>query len=191
MGTNSIYYTTLSSSGKILMTKNKLSSPGRILKFQDDPEYNCGLLLLIDESVFSKSFENVRGCNFYTFPLVSNKYVHVRLYGLKMGKFHKLLEDKESNCVTYDCVFSVIRANRAVFERDKDEFGEEDITKEDDVVKQAFEEKDYCNVVLVTSPSGSCSVMYPFTKEKENGLIDAMKLVTDKDYIKEIEYEQD
>ena len=30
-----------------------------------------------------------------------------------------------------------------------------------------------------------------FTKEKENGLIDVMKLVTDKDYIKEIEYEQD
>ena len=100
-------------------------APGRILRVENDDRYNCGLLLLIDDAVLSPTFECINSCSFYTFPLVSLKYDYVRLFSLKMGEFHKLLDDRTCGTITHDCAFNVIRANRAVFEREKDEFGED------------------------------------------------------------------
>ena len=147
--------------------------------------------MLVDESVESPTYESIKNCSFYTYPLVANMHSFVRLYSLKMGKFHLLLEDKECDCLTYDSSFNIIRSNREVFERQHDGFADDlDKDRGEDEVKKAFEKKEYCNAVFIKSPSKSVAKIYPLMKDKDesSGHINAMKLIKHEDHVKVLDY---
>ena len=66
-------------------------------------------------------------------------------------------------CLTDDSAFTVLSANKAVFSKDKDKFGDDQANKEDEI-ENAFAKKEFCNVVVITSASKNQSFMFPFIK---------------------------
>ena len=69
--------------------------------------------------------------------------------------------------MAYDSYFRVARANKAVFEKHKEEFTLNEVGEEDDAVKAAFLEKDYVNVLVCTSDLKHTSMMYTILKDKD------------------------
>lgn len=49
IGTHTISYCTLKADGTVRSVRDVQQAPGRILRFQDDSQYRCGVLMLIDK----------------------------------------------------------------------------------------------------------------------------------------------
>lgn len=151
MGPNHIYINTINAYG-YHKDQKKITTERRILKFNDDPNYKQGTLLLMDKSAASVDYMERQGCKLYAFPYQENKSNSlITLSILKAGKVYDLLTSTEDKCVAYDSYFTVVRANRSVFEKEKDNFGEQSEDSDNDEVRQAFKEKDYVKCIVCTS----------------------------------------
>ena len=187
VGPRSIQYSELDSQGQIKHSYH-VNSEGRIISFQDDVSYNTGLLYMMDkETVFSFAYENRGGCNMFVFPYAPVNKGKLTLCALKMETTYKLLsvqcdtigQEVYKDCLTYDSSYNVMSANKAVFMKLRKTFGV-DTSEIADEIEEAFKRKEFCNVVVITSPSNGKSYMFPFIKERDpiNNTISDMRLVT-------------
>ena len=164
MGSQDVKYCSLSHEGQLAWRKDLFESPGRILRFSNDEEFNMGVLLLTDSTVKMAEFKKQDGCLLYNFPLLREpgEDQTLVLYALKMQKLYPILASQEkdnlpllpvSQCLARDSFFRVLRANRNVFERPLDQFEQELAAdqEEEDEVKRAFPLKTYCNVLACSS----------------------------------------
>ena len=192
IGTHDINISALTSSGKIKQIQNK-PSIGRIIRFINDDAYNQGMLLLTDESVASMEYKDVGGSQLYMFPYneSSDPNMKITLSVLKQGKTYPLIDSKVPNwgeCVSFDSYFKVLRANKAIFEKDKADLNNEE-DDSDCEVAGFYEKKSFVNVVICTSDRKNKSTMFAIVKqrEEETNLIKNMNLVINDANTKEIE----
>ena len=139
------------------------------------------------ETVFSFAYETRGGCNMFVFPYAPVDKGRLTLCALKMETTYKLLsancntigQEEYKDCLTYDSSYNVMSANKAVFMKMRKTFGT-DTSELNDEIEEAFKRKEFCNVVVITSPSNGKSYMFPFIKERDpiNNTISDMRLVT-------------
>ena len=89
IGTHDIVISQMNSQG-VIKPKENVDLPGRIIRFQDDENYNNGMLILtdgsdgkIDPSVRHREYNEVNGSNLFTFPAQESKGKLVTLNALK------------------------------------------------------------------------------------------------------------
>ena len=94
-------------------------------------------------------------------------------------------------CLTEDSSFGVLSANKAIFERVRDTFGE-DSSEIEDEVNEAFARKEFCTAIVITSPTNNKSFMFPYIKERdeETKVIKQMRLVCTQGSYRELDYEE-
>ena len=119
--------------------------------------------MLTDEGSSCLEYKEVNGCQLFTFPLTETKGTKYTLSALKQGSIHTLLTSDEklpdtdtkelkASCLSFDTYFKVLRANKAVFEVDKD--ADNFIDDSDEATfERAFAKKDYVNAIICTSDS--------------------------------------
>lgn len=189
MGPNHIYINTINGFGEH-KDQQKIVTKSRVLRFTDDDQYKQGTLLLMDKAVSSVDFMERQGCKLYSFPYSENKQSSdVTLSILKAGKVFDLLTSAEDKCVAFDSYFTVVRANKSVFEKEKEMFGVEDEDSDNDAVRQAFNEKDYVKCVVCTSDQNQRSRIYSIKKKRdeETEAIQDMLLIKDEANVQTIE----
>ena len=150
---------------------------------------------MTDDGCFSPSYEQVGGCQLYAFPM-DDSFSDITLRVLKMGVFHELLSSREringqlktNKCLTHDSTFNIIQANKALFERRIIDTGQDDGKCE---VKDAFENNDFCKVLVCTSPTNNKAKMFPLAKIKEGKEVKKVKLIRTKANTKTIKYPED
>ena len=93
--------------------------------------------------------------------------------------------------MTKDSSFAVLEANKAIFERERDTFGE-DSSEIEDEVNEAFARKEFCTAIVITSPTNNKSFMFPYIKERdeETKVIKQMRLVCTQGSYRELDYEE-
>ena len=148
-----------------------------------------------DAAVASKAYREVKGCRLYCFPFEYFGSAVITLRARKMEHSYALVTSSDkaeySKCLTYDSSFCVVSANKAVFERgERVGFGEDQSEKEDEV-NEAFAKRDFCTVVVITSPSNNKSYMFPFIKDRvqDKKVIKDMRLIRTQGSYKELDYE--
>ena len=189
VGPNHIYMNTINADGK-LKKQEKIQTDRRIIRFKDDANYKQGILLLLDRAAASVDFMERQGCKLYSFPYQENTSAKdsICLSVLKGNNVYDLLTAKEDACVAYDSYFTVVRANKDVFEKESDKFGQSDDSDNDDV-RQAFSEKDYVKCVVCTSDANRLSRVYSIRKIRnpETTFIEKMRLIKKPENVKTIE----
>ena len=100
---------------------------------------------------------------------------------LKRRRFFALLSSDEDDCINHDSFFTVIQANREVFEAQEEEFALED-SKQDliDEVRVIFENEKHVNALMCTSPKNNCSNIFPLVKEnyEDSTFLDKVRVIT-------------
>ena len=120
VGTRTLKFVDLTANGHLVKVHSK-DDVGRILKFHNDDRYKCGILLLTDQSTdhsLDYDYNLSEQVSLYKFPLTSIQTTSkVTLKCLKKGTFYELLNSEtNAGLIARDSNFSVLRANRAVFE---------------------------------------------------------------------------
>lgn len=174
IGTHNIRYIDLDHKGKMTIQNNKVKSPGRIIRFEDDMSFRNGTILLTDNVSDSDDYEKMDGSYLFTFPLQidESKNNSVTLYALKMTQCFKLLNSETDKSCHYDSQFSIMRARRDVF-KNTEKIDDCEITKHHD-------KRDFVNVLVCKSNMNNKTSIYPLLKERENPsskIIKDMRLV--------------
>ena len=103
------------------------------------------------------------------------------LHCLKRRRFFALLSSDEDLCINHDSFFTIVQANREVFEAQEEEFAPED-SKQDliDEVRVIFEKEPQVNAIMCTSPKNNCSNIFPLVKETydDTTFLDKVRVIT-------------
>ena len=198
VGPGHIYISSINAEGRFqqnlqeTITSEIKDSCKRILRFKDDSAYKQGILILKDNGIYTTDFAERGGCKLYQFPLQRNESDGlITLSILKGGEVYELLKssDPDTKCLAYDSYFNVVRANKDVFEKEKEKFAENE-DSEDDAVRKAFSTKDYIKCVVITSDENRVSRLYGIEKVRDDdglkGIIN-MKLIMEPENVKEIQ----
>ena len=87
------------------------------------------MLYMTDDAVLSTAYEELNYCQLYTFPFVTSVDSIYSLRALKMEKSYCLMSsnDKDGDdylkCLTEDCSFNIVSANKAIFYKERVTFG--------------------------------------------------------------------
>ena len=96
-------------------------APGRIIRIQDDDNFNLGILMLLDQTPEIEAYTKVGEQNetqLYTFPFNNQNKSTVTLYCVKMEIICPLISSSDENSpVSNDCLFEVMQLSRSVFDR--------------------------------------------------------------------------